>query len=180
MPESNLSSSFIWKRQGTKTPPTPATSGSVKIYYKMNALQSDAYCLLPWLPLDVSMGHKMYSSGCIGRASASSFGRDVYHPLTTHPLHQPFAIPPPPTEQGPRQPGSDITTPLWTEWLTHASENITLPQTSFNDSNKRWFPQMFAMFLTLSTKLLAPLLKLMWRSLANFDLRKVEKCHISV
>ena len=26
--------------------------------------------------------------------------------------------------------------PLWTEWLTDASENITLPQTSFAGSNK--------------------------------------------
>ena len=27
--------------------------------------------------------------------------------------------------------------PPWTEWLTHASENITLPQTSFADGKKR-------------------------------------------
>ena len=29
----------------------------------------------------------------------------------------------------------DTTTPLWTEFLTHTTENITLPQTSFAGSN---------------------------------------------
>ena len=31
---------------------------------------------------------------------------------------------------------ADPPTPLWTEFLTHASENITLPQTSFAGGNK--------------------------------------------
>ena len=35
----------------------------------------------------------------------------------------------PPLEQGP--PLGPGTPPLWTEFLTHACENITLPQTSF-------------------------------------------------
>ena len=29
-------------------------------------------------------------------------------------------------------------TPLWTEFLTHASENISLPQTSFAGGNNRY------------------------------------------
>ena len=32
--------------------------------------------------------------------------------------------------------------PLWTEFLTHASENITLPQTLFAGGNNRLLPQI--------------------------------------
>ena len=54
-------------------------------------------------------------------------------PATTHApqatMHAPLA-----TTHAPRQP----CTPPWTEFLTHASENITLPQTSFAGRKKMW------------------------------------------
>ena len=41
-------------------------------------------------------------------------------------------------DQAPPGPG----TPLWTEFLTHASENITLPQTSFAGGKNRSMPRV--------------------------------------
>ena len=49
---------------------------------------------------------------------------------TRHPLEQA----PPPRPGNPPRPGTHTPAradPPWTEFLTHASENITLPQTSF-------------------------------------------------
>ena len=63
---------------------------------------------------------------------------------TTHAPQQPHTHPPTPTPQQPRMPpcnhachpSKPRTHPsLWTEFLTHASENITLPQTSFASGN---------------------------------------------
>ena len=42
----------------------------------------------------------------------------------------------PPGARHPPRPGTPL---LYTEFLTHASENITLPQTSFADGNNRSF-----------------------------------------
>ena len=54
------------------------------------------------------------------------------------PSRPPWSRPPleqaPPWEQTPLGPG---TPPLWTEFLTHACENITLPQTSFAGGKKK-------------------------------------------
>ena len=44
----------------------------------------------------------------------------------------------PPRTRHPLGPG----TPLWTEFLTHASENITLPQTSFAGGKNRSTPRV--------------------------------------
>ena len=56
---------------------------------------------------------------------------------TTHAPQQPCM--PPATTHAPRQP---CMPPPWTEFLTHASENITLPQTSFaggkNGVTQKW------------------------------------------
>ena len=54
--------------------------------------------------------------------------RDQAPPGTTPPDQAPTQ---PGTPQDQAPPGTTTTTPLWTEFLTHASENITLPQTSF-------------------------------------------------
>ena len=45
----------------------------------------------------------------------------------------------PPQDQTPLPPGPG--TPLWTETLTHATENITLPQTSFAGGKYKLAPQ---------------------------------------
>ena len=70
---------------------------------------------------------------CPGRCVQGGLSRGVY-PLDpeadtpniacrdTHPLSMHTGIQPPP--------------PPWTEGMTHACENITLPQTSFADGNK--------------------------------------------
>ena len=41
---------------------------------------------------------------------------------------------------------TEADTPLWTEFLTHATENITLPQTSFAGGNNAFYllPQMYS------------------------------------
>ena len=51
---------------------------------------------------------------------------------TTPPAARHAGIPPPPTPHPPPP-------PPWTEFLTHATENITLPQTSFAGGNKNAF-----------------------------------------
>ena len=57
---------------------------------------------------------------------------DQAPPLTRHPLPWDQAYPP-----GPDTPQDQAPSPLWTEFLTHACENITLPQTSFAGGNKK-------------------------------------------
>ena len=65
------------------------------------------------------------------------------HPIVMHALWHvcPSATHNPPTTTTTRAPPAMPTSPppcrphLWTEWLTHASENITLPQTSFATGN---------------------------------------------
>ena len=59
-------------------------------------------------------------------------------PWARHPFRQVPPRPDTPWYQAPprgRPPGADI--PPLTEFLTHATENITLPQTSFAGSNKK-------------------------------------------
>ena len=46
--------------------------------------------------------------------------------------------------------------PLWTEFLTHASENITLPQTSFAGGNKKVFQKdVYCLLALMVTPLMA-------------------------
>ena len=56
-----------------------------------------------------------------------------------HPQLPPWLWRPPPHDQAPPGPGTPLGPdphPLWTEFLTHASENVTFPQTSFAGGNK--------------------------------------------
>ena len=61
------------------------------------------------------------------------------HPRTRHPSPGPDTHPPGP---GTPTPGPG-TLPPWTETLTHATQNITLPQTSFAGGNKRILEPIF-------------------------------------
>ena len=73
------------------------------------------------------------------RSSSHPGGSPPGTPWSRHPLDQapPEQVPPgagnPPDQASPwtRHPPPGAGTPLWTEFLTHTSENITLPQTSF-------------------------------------------------
>ena len=58
----------------------------------------------------------------------------------THPFDSDLpGIETPRRNMGPGNQWSDIIQrPPWTEWLTHASENITLPQTSFAGGKYFW------------------------------------------
>ena len=78
------------------------------------------------------------------RTARSSSRRGGYLVLGGCPPDTPQTRPPwdqtPPTrhapqDQAPPPPGPDPPPLLWTEFLTQASENITLPQTSFAGGN---------------------------------------------
>ena len=68
--------------------------------------------------------------GCVPSAAVAVSGGGSPHPPGTGS---------PPWEQAPLPPGAGTppraVPPPWTETLTHATENITLPQTSFAGGN---------------------------------------------
>ena len=104
-------------------------------------------CRLYWLNKKVKT-HQFHSIkqecipvGCVPLAAVAISGGRFPHLPPNQPLLD-QALPPgpgtPPRTRHPQGPGNPFprpVTPLWAETLTHATENITLPQTSFAGSN---------------------------------------------
>ena len=80
-------------------------------------------------PLGVGMD-QMPLNFPLGCGPGNLQGMLGYHPIPWRPAERHAGIPPA------MHAGITPPSPLWTEFLTHASENITLPQTSFAGGNK--------------------------------------------
>ena len=74
--------------------------------------------------------------GCVPYARSSSHPGEGLHRAPRRADTPLGADPPGPGTPWEQTPPPDQAPPLWTEFLTHASENITLPQTSFAGGNK--------------------------------------------
>ena len=105
--------------------------------------------MIPWQEIWAVDRQECIPVGCVPPAAVAARGWFSTSPQSRHPpqtRHPPGPgtapgadtpqdqAPPPSRDQVPPGPGNPPL--LWTEFLTHACENITLPQTSFAGGNK--------------------------------------------